>query len=56
MLDCTQMLRIYLNVNNITQNVNNILNWFKFDKDCWNLAYQMIAFHLCTMSILPQQA
>jgi len=51
LLNRTQMLLIYWNVSNFTQNLNEFLWLAKFDEGCWN--YHMIPVHSSAVAILP---
>ena len=51
MLDHTQLLLIYSNVSNFSQNLNECFGGLKFDEGCWN--YHMIPVSSRAVSILP---
>jgi len=48
------MFLIYANISHFAKNLNEFLNWPKFDEDYWN--YQMIPVHLKAVSILQSEA
>jgi len=51
LLDRAQMLLVYSNVSNFTQNLNEFLWLAQFDEGCWN--YHMIPVHSSAVPILP---